>query len=643
MPMPRHERSWNSRFARGLFLLGLMLPACGGGGSSDRNGSPTAPAPQPTPTPVATSLAVSAGANQAAFVRSPVAVQPAVVVKDQNGAAMAGVSVSFSVAGGGGTITGATQTTNAAGIATVGSWTLGATAGTNTLAAAATGLSGATVTFAATALAAVLTVQSATDVVNGDTTSPSALVTSPGADGISLREALTAANHANGPFTIAIGSALAGQVIHLANRLPLITRDGITITGLTANGQPNVTIDPSAVTQAGTILHVLASSFSLSGLRFSPMPTRGAAVQIGGSTFIAAGQQILAPTSLHDITITRSAFGAGSAENAFAVWVVAEHNNTTVSDVTVSYSSFDQLFEGVNLQAGGSAVVMPSNTVIQDVHIYGNTFSQHTTNATSAVEVGITNGTNGVIRRVQIYQNTFTGNATGLSLNCNAGSVGGQIQDTQIYRNVFVGNQQAFGTVAGVTPETANNTISNTQILNNVVHLTGFGGQGAVVMQIIDNQSGGSNNRVTGVSMVNNTIYSSGPSGPPGSGAWVTSSGGVSGVSVLNSIYWGFTGDVFLGVANGQVSYTLVNQAGFTGNNHNFAGDPLFVNAAAGDFRLQAGSPARATGTTTGAPSTDIACHPRTGTPDLGAYAYGSTGNSCPNTAARVSALRERP
>lgn len=628
------------RIARRLLLAGLLLSACGGGGSGERS-TPTAPTPPPTP--VVTSLAVSAGANQTAFVNAPVAVQPAVVVKDQNGAVMGGVSVSFVVSGGGGTITGATQTTNAAGIATVGSWTLGATAGANTLSAAAAGLSGVSVTFTATALAAVLTVQNASDVVNGDTTSPSALVASPGADGIALREALTAVSHATGPFTIAFGAALAGQVIRLAGRLPLITRDSITLTGLTTNGQPNVTIDASAVTRAGPILYVGASSFSVSGLRFAPMPANGSAIQVGGGTTDPAGRAAAIPASLYDITITRSAFSSGNAENAFAVYVVADRDNAIVSDVTVANSSFDRLFEGVNLQAGGPPALMPRNTVIQDVHIYGNTFSLNTTNATSAVEVGITNGINGMIRRVNVYENTFTGNRVGVSVNCNAASVGGQIQDTRFHRNVFSGNLQALGAAAGVTAESANNTIANTQIINNLVLLTGFNGQGAAVIQITDTQNGGANNRVTGLSMVNNTVYSSGPSGPPGAGTWVTSSGGVSGVSVLNGIFWGFTGDVFKGVAPSQVSYTLVNQAGFTGSNQNIASDPLFVNAAAGDFRLQAGSPARGVGNPTGAPTDDIGCHPRTGTPDLGAYAYGSTGNRCVSPAARTAVLRSRP
>src|SRR5205807_438191 len=74
-------------------------------------------------------------------------------VKDANGNPVAQVAVTFAVAPGNGTITGASQTTNASGVATVGSWTLSATAGPNTLTATSTGLSGSPVTFTATGTA----------------------------------------------------------------------------------------------------------------------------------------------------------------------------------------------------------------------------------------------------------------------------------------------------------------------------------------------------------------------------------------------------------------------------------------------------------------------------------------------------------
>jgi hypothetical protein len=80
-----------------------------------------------------------------------VATAPSVLVRDINNNPVAGVSVTFAVASGGGTVVPTTAlTTDVNGIAQVTSWTLGTTAGANTLTATATGLSGSPVTFTAT-------------------------------------------------------------------------------------------------------------------------------------------------------------------------------------------------------------------------------------------------------------------------------------------------------------------------------------------------------------------------------------------------------------------------------------------------------------------------------------------------------------
>ncbi len=99
------------------------------------------------------SIALNAGNNQTVTVNTPVVTAPSVIVKDVNGNGVSGVAVTFAVASGGGSITGAVQATNASGIATVGSWTLGTVAGANTLRATATGLNGSPVTFSATGTA----------------------------------------------------------------------------------------------------------------------------------------------------------------------------------------------------------------------------------------------------------------------------------------------------------------------------------------------------------------------------------------------------------------------------------------------------------------------------------------------------------
>jgi len=101
----------------------------------------------------ASQIAINDGNNQSAARGAQVATAPSVVVKDQSGNPVSGVTVTFAVTAGGGSVSGATQTTGANGVARVGSWTLGSALGANTLTATSAGLTGSPVTFTATSIA----------------------------------------------------------------------------------------------------------------------------------------------------------------------------------------------------------------------------------------------------------------------------------------------------------------------------------------------------------------------------------------------------------------------------------------------------------------------------------------------------------
>jgi hypothetical protein len=88
-------------------------------------------------TPVGTAT-TNSGTNQSGFAGTAVTNLPSVVVHDATGNPMAGVNVAFSLTTGGGSITGATATTDASGVATLGGWTLGATANVNVVTATVT-------------------------------------------------------------------------------------------------------------------------------------------------------------------------------------------------------------------------------------------------------------------------------------------------------------------------------------------------------------------------------------------------------------------------------------------------------------------------------------------------------------------------
>ena len=85
------------------------------------------------------SIAVLEGNDQAATVGSAVLVRPSVVVRDQDGVPVPGVSVSFDVTAGGGAITGSPVTTDSQGISRISAWLLGPVTGTNTVRATVAG------------------------------------------------------------------------------------------------------------------------------------------------------------------------------------------------------------------------------------------------------------------------------------------------------------------------------------------------------------------------------------------------------------------------------------------------------------------------------------------------------------------------
>lgn len=81
----------------------------------------------------------------------PVEIPPVVRVTDSYGLPAAGHTVNFSILEGGGLVSGAVQTTNSQGLATVGGWALGTQPGVKKLQAALDGADGSPVVFTATA------------------------------------------------------------------------------------------------------------------------------------------------------------------------------------------------------------------------------------------------------------------------------------------------------------------------------------------------------------------------------------------------------------------------------------------------------------------------------------------------------------
>jgi len=99
----------------------------------------------------ATAIAVVSGSNQSGTAGQPLASPFIVQVNNASGSPVSGVSVTFAVTSGGGTLSTTSATTNSSGQAST-TLTLGPGAGTNTVTASSTGLADSPITFTATAV-----------------------------------------------------------------------------------------------------------------------------------------------------------------------------------------------------------------------------------------------------------------------------------------------------------------------------------------------------------------------------------------------------------------------------------------------------------------------------------------------------------
>jgi parallel beta-helix repeat protein/predicted outer membrane repeat protein len=97
------------------------------------------------------------------------------------------------------------------------------------------------------------------------------------------------------------------------------------------------------------------------------------------------------------------------------------------------------------------------------------------------------------------------------------------------------------------------------------------------------------------------------------------SGGGICGGTATNCVLWG---NAPMEAYYTEVSYSCLSAIWTYMGAGNIGADPLFVDAAAGDFRLQAGSPCIDTGTADGAPAGDMLGVPRPqgAGVDMGAY-----------------------
>jgi hypothetical protein len=458
--------------------------------------------------------------------------------------------------------------------------------------------------------AAILTVSTAADIVNGNVSSPAALIAHPGPDGISLREAITASNRSSGHVTIMFARALAGKTLTPKTYFPGFTRGNTALIGLTTDGQPSVTIDGARLTghpvSTGTGTPTLFAPFSVYASNVSIMHLHVTDVQGAAAIEVSAAAT---PGSQHQLSGDQIEFNtlengghAGIELGTFGPPGVVK--NGSVINATIAHNVI-RGFSGTGINAGPGGV----NCSVKGLLIEDNTFANNSTAGHPAVELSI-NFSHNSITGTRILRNTFTGNWTGLSLTGSAQGDDNVLSNTLISQNVFDGNSAALD--ISLTYGNANgNAVLNTTVSNNVFtrnapyEAIGIGGAGG----------NSHNNRIDGIQIVNDTFaFNTG-------GALVFpvvlgSNNQTSNVKVQNSIFW-MNGNHF-----GDMGGPAFSPASLTVITSLIGVDPLFVSAQ--DLHLQAGSPAINAGTASGAPTVDIDNGQRDNSPDIGAYEFGA-------------------
>jgi predicted outer membrane repeat protein len=352
-------------------------------------------------------------------------------------------------------------------------------------------------------------------------------------------------------------------------------------------------------------------------------------------------------------TSLQSALGA--AQSGDQVWVAeGTYKPTSGIDRTVSFTIPDGVavyggFAGTETQLGQRNVVQNPTILSGDIGTPGdnsdNSYHVVTTGSDGAstildgftITAGNANGDSSQDQHFGggLYNDNGSPTLTNLTFSGNSATVGGgglyNFTGSPTLTNVtFSGNSASYDG-GGLYSEYGSATLTNVTFSGNSATEGGglaSGGSPRLTNVTFSGNSasyGGGLYSSSGSPTLTNVTFSADSASYYGGGLY--NPGGRA--TLTNCILWGDRGgEMYNGPGSTAVSYSDV-QGGYSGTG-NINADPLFVNAAAGDLHLKAGSPCIDAGTNSGAPAFDLDGTPRpidgkgTGTAitDLGAFEY---------------------
>ncbi|MCR9098419.1 MAG: right-handed parallel beta-helix repeat-containing protein [bacterium] len=319
-------------------------------------------------------------------------------------------------------------------------------------------------------------------------------------------------------------------------------------------------------------------------------------LRAGGGIYIFSGTNELANNTVTGNTAPE--FGGG---------IYTAQGDNTMNNNTVTGNSTSERGGGIYVNSGTNTLVNNTITGNSTSSNGGGIYTEEGTNTlTNNTVTGNTADEFGGGMYIGGGTNTLTNNVILENSADNGGGIATPFGTHELTNNVISGNSASFG--GGVYTFLSNNTLTGNLVSGNTATTDGGG----------ISFSQGTN------TLTNNTVTGNEASRVGGGIAFIQ------GTNTLgNNIIWGNNSGIFQGLSNLTVNNNII-QGSFSGSN-NLDDDPLFVDAANGDFHLQQCSPAIDVGNNAAVPdgvTTDIAGSPRqvnaTGTNavDLGAYEY---------------------
>ena len=291
-----------------------------------------------------------------------------------------------------------------------------------------------------------IVVTNVNDVANGDTTSISALAATDGGDGISLREAITAANNTAGADTIFFSIAGTGaHTITPLTALPAITGtvvlDASTDDSFAANGdRPAVVIDGNDLAGDGLTLSATAGGSTLRGFVIRDFGGNGIRIDVGSSGNTIVGNWI------GRLNADGTAAAAGEGNGAAGIYVAGSNNRiggATAADLNVISGNLDGI-----LITGASA---SANIVIGNYVGTGVDGTAALGNSGSGITISGA-GSNSTIGGVAAGQGNVIANAGAAGIVLSGTGTGNAVLGNRIDGNA------ALGIDLGTVGVTANDT-----------------------------------------------------------------------------------------------------------------------------------------------------------------------------------------